>query len=74
MLLKLFKLLQDNGAYVKGVFMEGARWCRQKKTMAESLPKILFDPMPIVSLMLVAVKVTLENRAGVAAKLNPPPD
>ncbi len=42
-------VFQDNGAYVKGLFMEGARWSRKDKIIAESHPKILFDSMPIVS-------------------------
>ena len=32
--------------------MEGARWCRNKKVVTESNPKILYDIMPIVSLQL----------------------
>ncbi|KAJ3608212.1 hypothetical protein NHX12_025262 [Muraenolepis orangiensis] len=38
----------DDGAYVRGLFMEGARWVREKMVMGESLPKILFDPLPII--------------------------
>lgn len=41
---------QANGAYVRGLFVEGARWCRRKKTLDESLPKVLYDLLPIVSL------------------------
>lgn len=41
--------LQPNGAYVKGLFMEGARWCRKTRVITESQPKILYDLMPIVS-------------------------
>lgn len=40
---------QANGAYVRGLFVEGARWCRRKKTLDESLPKVLYDLLPIVS-------------------------
>ncbi|XP_076448252.1 dynein axonemal heavy chain 3-like [Babylonia areolata] len=37
-----------NGAYVKGLYIEGARWCRKSKAITESLPKILYDLMPII--------------------------
>ncbi|XP_069141245.1 dynein axonemal heavy chain 3-like isoform X4 [Argopecten irradians] len=40
----------SDGAYIKGLFMEGARWCRTKKVIIESLPKILYDLMPIIQL------------------------
>lgn len=28
--------------------MEGARWDREKMLIGESLPKILFDPIPVI--------------------------
>lgn len=38
----------EDGAYIKGLFMEGPRWDRQN--IGESLPKILFDSLPIIKL------------------------
>ncbi|XP_006892767.1 PREDICTED: dynein heavy chain 3, axonemal [Elephantulus edwardii] len=38
----------ENGAYIKGLFLEGGRWDRKKMRIGESLPKILHDPLPII--------------------------
>ena len=38
------------GVFVFGLFVEGARWDRKRKILAESTPKNLFDVMPTVSL------------------------
>lgn len=37
------------GAYINGLFMEGARWNYEKSVMDEALPKILYDEFPIVN-------------------------
>ncbi|XP_067685210.1 dynein axonemal heavy chain 3-like [Haliotis asinina] len=44
----LIRAKPKNGAYIKGLYMEGARWCRQTQVIAESQPKILYDPTPII--------------------------
>lgn len=37
-----------DGVYNVGVYLEGARWDREAGLMVEPLPKVLFDPMPII--------------------------
>jgi dynein heavy chain len=48
----------EDGVYVYGLFMEGARFNREKMLMDESFPKTLFDEMP-VGLIRPAQKVNL---------------
>jgi dynein heavy chain len=38
----------EDGAYIKGLFLEGARWNKTTRVLDESLPKILFDALPII--------------------------
>nr|CAB3238687.1 dynein heavy chain 3, axonemal-like [Phallusia mammillata] len=36
------------GVYIQGLFMEGARWCRQEKVIVESQTKTLYDIIPAI--------------------------
>ncbi|VDM18616.1 unnamed protein product [Hydatigera taeniaeformis] len=41
----------DNGAFITGLFMDGARWDSEAGVVAESKPKVLFDAMPVIWLV-----------------------
>jgi dynein heavy chain len=40
----------DDGAFIRGLFMEGARWDVKGHVIAESLPRELFIAMPLIHL------------------------
>ena len=38
----------SDGAYISGLFLEGAQWSYDQGSLAESSPKVLFSKVPII--------------------------
>ena len=41
----------QDGVYIHGMFLEGARWSRQEFAMADQLPKQLNDSLPVIHIL-----------------------
>lgn len=45
----------STGAYVYGLFLEGAAWDRRTSRLTESRPKSLFEPLPVLHLQAIDI-------------------
>lgn len=52
------------GVLVCGLFMSGARWCRESSLIQESLPRVIYDKLPVIKVRPVE-KSGLAERIGV---------
>lgn len=50
---------------IYGLFLEGARWDRERKVLGESLPKVLIDAVPCMRLVPIETKDTPDRQVYV---------
>eukprot|EP00744_Colponema_vietnamica_P005028 GILI01007415.1.p1 GENE.GILI01007415.1~~GILI01007415.1.p1 ORF type:complete len:137 (-),score=35.46 GILI01007415.1:43-393(-) len=46
----------ENGVYIHGLFMEGARWDAEKNLLRDSHLKELFPPLPVVIVRAIRIE------------------
>ncbi|XP_052562272.1 dynein axonemal heavy chain 10 isoform X4 [Culex pipiens pallens] len=52
----------EAGCYVTGLYLEGARWDPANRRLARSTPKVLVEPLPVLSVVPVEVhRLKLQN-------------
>jgi len=44
----MYKKKPRDGAYIRGLFIEGARWDKETCSLGESIPKVLFAEAPVI--------------------------
>lgn len=47
-----YKMPPEDGVYIYGLFLDGARWNHEAFILDEPLPKVLFSSAPVVSILL----------------------
>merc|ERR1719478_450385 len=50
----------DEGVYIYGLFLDGCRWDKPGNKLADSVPKVLFAPLPV---LLVTGQLSTEKKA-----------
>mmetsp|Transcript_23001 Transcript_23001/g.38929 ORF Transcript_23001/g.38929 Transcript_23001/m.38929 type:complete len:186 (-) Transcript_23001:98-655(-) len=40
----------EDGVYIRGLFLEGARWSEEENSVSDSLPKQLYTELPVIHL------------------------
>lgn len=43
----------SDGVYVNGIFIDGAKWDRNRGVLAEQSPKVLIEGMPAIHLLVI---------------------
>jgi dynein heavy chain len=51
----------EDGCYIYGLFLEGARWDKEIKSLVDPRPKELFSPMPVMHMLPVRNRETPQS-------------